>query len=151
MYYNIVNTDGFKNVMAVNLANIISLLVETETEFGILVDMKAVEFDPKLPKSIELRDPSYFILANYTLQSVVIEKDIMRFEAGFGEEGFGSVVTMPLLSILQILIEDKVIAINMSPPPTQKPSQKRIKQEDGKSRSFNAFASNPENAKFFKK
>jgi len=87
MYYNVVNTDDFKDVMAVNLANIISLLVETETEFGILVDMKAVEFEPQLPKSIALRNPSYFILANYTLQSVVIEDDIMRFEAGFGEEG----------------------------------------------------------------
>lgn len=151
MFYNIVNTDDFKDVMVVNLANIITLLVETQTEFGILVDMKAVEFEPELPDSIGLRDPSYFILANYTLQSVVIEDDIMRFEAGFGEEGFGSVVTMPLLSILQISIDEKAVAINMSVPPTQKPSQTKVKKEENKSKSFNAFATNPENAKFFKK
>jgi hypothetical protein len=151
MYYNIVNTDDFKEVMSVNLANVIALLVETETEFGILVDMKAVEFEPPLPESIELRDPSYFILANYTLQSVVIEEEFIKFEAGFGEEGFGALVTMPLLSIMQVSIEDKAVAINMSPAPTEKPSTQKLQQEQKKSDSFNAFAANPENAKFFKK
>ncbi|MGM0623025.1 MAG: hypothetical protein ACQESH_03290 [Campylobacterota bacterium] len=149
MYYNIVNTDDFKEVMSVNFANIISLLVESETEFGILVDMKAVEFEPELPSNIELRDPSFFILANYTLQSVLIEDDIMKFEAGFGEDGFGAVVSVPLLSILQISIEDKAIAINMSPAPTQKPKKKEAAKDNTKS--LNAFAANPENAKFFKK
>lgn len=151
MYYNIVNTQDFKEVMAVNIANIISLLVDTDTEFGILVDMKAVEFNPALPEDITMRDPSYFILAGYTLQSVVIENDILKFEAGFGEDGFGSVVTMPLGSVMQISIEDKPIAVNMSPAPTQKPSEQNEIENQNKDRSFNAFASNPENAKFFKK
>lgn len=151
MYYNIVNTDDFKEVMNVNLTNIISLLVETDTEFGILVDMKAVEFGPQLPQSIELRDPSFFILAGYTLQSVNIENELLKFEAGFGEEGFGSVVTMPLGSIMQISIDEKAVAINMSPTPTQKPTKMKEKNKEDKSKSFDAFASNPENAKFFKK
>lgn len=151
MYYNIVNTDDFKEVMNVNIANIISLLVDTDTEFGILVDMKAVDFNPKLPENVKMSDPSYFILAGYTLQSTRIENDMLKFEAGFGDDGFGSIVTMPLGSVMQISVDEKAIAINMAPAPTQKPTEKKEQKQENKSKSFNAFADNPENAKFFKK
>ncbi len=151
MYFNIVNSEDFKKIMQINLSNIIGFLVDSETEFGLLADMKAVEFDPPLPERLQLRDPSYFILGGYTLQTAVIENEMLVFEAGFGEDNFGSIVRMPLGSILQLSLDDKAIAINMAQAPTQKPSQVQQQQQQHQERSMNVFASNPENEKFFKK
>jgi len=151
MYFNIVNSDDFKKIMQINLSNIIGFLLESETEFGVLVDMKAVDFDPLLPDDLTLGDPSYFVLGGYTLQSAAIENETLVFEAGFGEDNFGSTVTLPLASILQISLDNKAIAINMAPSPTQKPSQVKQEEQKHQKHSMNVFASNPENEKFFKK
>jgi hypothetical protein len=60
-------------------------------------------------------------------------------------------VSVPLGSILQISLDDKAVAINMAPSPTQKPSQQEQHEKQHQKRSMNVFASNPENEKFFKK
>ncbi len=151
MFFNLVDSEDFKNIMRVNIANVVSYLIDTQSEFGLLVDMKAVDFTPPLPEELQLRDPSYFVLAGYTLQTAEIEDDVLIFEAGFGEENFGSTVEVPLGSVLQVSLDDKAVLINLSTPPVQKPKQVVEQKEDGVNQSMNAFASNPENAKFFNK
>ena len=46
---------------------------------------------------------SLFILSNYTYSTVQINDTHLSFEAGFGNENFGSVVNLPLHSIFKLL------------------------------------------------
>jgi hypothetical protein len=72
------------------------------------------------------------------------------FEAGFGAENFGSVVTVPLLSILQVIVDETPLLINLA---SYKKETKVTKTADegGVENSMASFLSNPENSKFIKK
>ena len=65
----------------------------------------------------------------------------MTFEAGFGNENFGSVVKIPLYAIFQIVIDESILYIN-SVATVEKFNK------DLKKNSFNIFKNNPNNKKF---
>ena len=75
----------------------------------------------------------------------------MVFEAGFGSDNFGSVVSVPLLSVIQIIIDETPILINLATH-QEKTLKEEIKiDENGVENSMASFLSNPENSKFIKK
>ena len=86
---------------------------------------------------------SLFTLSNYTYTTVQIDDDYMSFEAGFGNENFGSVVKIPLHAIFQIVVDESILYIN-SVATVDKFNK------DLKKNSFNVFKSNPNNKKFDK-
>ena len=72
------------------------------------------------------------------------------FEAVFGAENFGSIVSVPLLAIMQIIVDETPILINLA---SYKKEVKRAYKSDesGIENSMASFLSNPENSKFLKK
>ncbi|MCD8478145.1 MAG: hypothetical protein LRY68_09910 [Sulfurospirillum sp.] len=72
----------------------------------------------------------------------------MSFEAGFGNENFGSLVSVSLDAILQIVVEEVPVFINLSTPSKV---VNKVPKEKGIKRSMEALMSNPENQKLIKK
>ncbi len=150
MILDIAKSKSFAQMMQQHLKDMIYYLLESNQNFGILCNLDFVEFDPPLPDSIlnEFTDMTLFFLAGYTFESTRIENNSIIFEAGFGAENFGSVVTVDLLAIMQLLIDDMPALINMARPI----KNDSVKQDDsGVQNSLNALLSNPENQKFLKK
>ncbi len=116
------------------------LLDNIADEFDMLCVKEDIGFNPALPEHIASghSDMIMFSLANYTLSTAKIENDSLIFEAGFGEENFGSVVTVPIENILQITQFEAPLFIN---PTATLPKPKK---EDPK----NPFAMNPRNKRF---
>jgi len=136
----IINLPYFRDLKEKHAKEILELLLQRDDEFSILANTKAITFDPPLPENITslFTDVIVFAIANYTLQSAHIKDENFIFEAGFGEENIGSVVTVPLYSILQITEDEVPLFINASAtlPKEEKPK--------------NPFAMNPRNKKFIK-
>lgn len=86
--------------------DIINALLEAQVNFSILSSTKQASFTPSLPSHIYdgLQGISLFVLAGYTFKSAVTYDSYMEFEAGFGKENIGSVVSIPFSSIMQIII-----------------------------------------------
>jgi len=95
---------------------ILSLLLSKQYEFDILCVTEKISFNPSLPEHITsaFGEMILFSLANYTLKSAKIENENLVFEAGFGEENIGSIVTVPIKSIVQITHEETPLFINIT-------------------------------------
>ena len=144
MLYDILQDEEFGTILKNHAIDIITYLFEKNEEFGVLVDISSVDFDPMLPQEIMQQLPEFtlFVLANYTYESAKLEGSTLSFEAGFGPQNFGSVVSVPVESILQIIIDETPIFVNLTASIAQKPKPKN---------SMEALLSNPENRKFLKK
>jgi hypothetical protein len=116
------------------------LLDNVDDEFSILCVLDGIKFEPMLPAHIisAYKDIIMFVLANYTLASAKIVDNNLVFEAGFGEENFGSVVTVPIENIIQITQYETPLFIN---PAATLPKPKKEKPK-------NPFELNPRNKKF---
>ena len=138
----------FSNMMKSHIVDIISLLLDREEFFYILTNINSVEFNPELPSHISdsFKPITLFVIAEYTFESAYIEDGYFIFEAGFGAENIGSIVKVPLGSIVQIMLEETPIFINLAyeMPPSYKKRDENIKK------STNIFLSNPENKKILK-
>ena len=122
-----------------------------EQNFGILCKIEDTTFEPSLPESInsEFRPLTLFFLAGYTFETARIEDGYLIFEAGFGADNFGSVVSVPLLSIMQLIIDESPVLINLSV--YKKGLEiKKEPEASGVKNSMASFLSNPENSKFIK-
>ncbi len=154
MLEDIINDADFAKVMKGNMQGLIVYLFEKNMHFGILCNIDDVSFSPELPDEILLQfhKMTLFYLAEYTFQSAKIEDDCLVFEAGFGADNFGSIVSVPLLSIVQIIVDDQPIFINLSKYKEEKPTSSDRKEidEKGVENSMSIFLSNPENSKFLK-
>lgn len=152
MLKQILDDTSFGDVMQHNIANVLHYLFENNQDFGVLCKLEFVTFEPSLPKHIskDFRNMTLFYLAGYTFDSATIQNNMLLFEAGFGEENFGSLVGVALSSIVQIIVDDTPILINLYNYKKQK-IKKETKQSGGIENSMSAFLSNPENARFFKK
>lgn len=153
MLENVIDEAGFAAIMKNSMQDVIIHFFEMEQNFGILCKIEEVSFDPELPEEInrEFRPFTLFFLAGYTFESARIEDGYLMFEAGFGAENYGSVVSVPLLSIMQIIVDETPIFINLSVYKEQE-SEKIVKSDDkGVQNSMASFLNNPENAKFLKK
>ncbi|CAJ99863.1 hypothetical protein [Helicobacter acinonychis] len=87
----------------------LQFLSKNHLSFNLLCERDAIDFSPKLPKEIQEKFGSLvlFVLAGYTLESLMIDTQSVQFEAGFGPNNIGSVVQVKLPSIIQILIKEK--------------------------------------------
>jgi len=150
---NVIEDIEFARLMQKNIQDLIIHFFEKEQNFGILCKIEDVDFEPTLPDSIntEFRPLTLFFLAGYTFETARMEDDMLIFEAGFGSENFGSMVSVPLISIMQVIIDETPVLINLA---TYKEdiTQKEFKADDnGVENSMASFLSNPENSKFIKK
>jgi hypothetical protein len=139
--------------MQKNIQDLIIHFFEKEQNFGILCKIEDVEFEPILPDNVnaEFRPLTLFFLAGYTFETAHIEDDILAFEAGFGSENFGSMVSVPLISIMQIIIDETPVLINLATYKEDMSLQELKVDDTGVENSMASFLSNPENSKFIKK
>ena len=152
MLFDIIKSSSFARLMENHVRDMLIYLFENDQNFGILCKIEHVTFDPLLPKHIndEFRAMTLFFLAGYTFESARIDHDVLIFEAGFGQENVGSFVSVPLLSIVQIIIDDTPAFVNLAIPQEQHPII-NIEKHEGVQTSMSALLANPENQKFLKK
>ena len=145
MIRNIIEDEEYKNLIENQIKETVFFLLEKNQEFSITANIEPVTFTPELPSVIrnQMHKFSLFTLSNYTYTTVQIDDDYMSFEAGFGNENFGSVVKIPLHAIFQIVVDESILYIN-SVATVEKFNK------DLKKNSFNIFKSNPNNKKFNK-
>ncbi len=145
MNLELFHTDDYKSLIKDHIFNTISFLLDHDIEFSLAVEVRHVSFEPTLPSHISssFDDVVLFVIAGYTLESAHLGMDEFFFEAGFGEEGIGSTLTIPLLAIKQIFVDDYPIAINISEP-------KRKVEKPKINNSMEALLNNPENKKLLK-
>jgi hypothetical protein len=151
---NVIDEAGFATIMKKSIQDIIIHFFEMEQNFGILCKIEEVSFDPVLPESInsEFRALTLFFLAGYTFETAKIEDGYLIFEAGFGADNYGSIVSLPLLSIMQIIIDETPVFINLSVyKEKEKGNLVDVNDESGVKNSMASFLNNPENSKFLKK
>ena len=152
MLESVINDRGFASLMQKNIEGLIIHFFEKEQNFGILCKIEDISFDPQLPDSInsEFRPLTLFFLAGYTFETARIEGDSLVFEAGFGADNYGSLVTAPILSIMQVIVDETPVLINLSNYKKETVVKKEI-DNGGVENSMASFLSNPENSKFLKK
>ena len=152
MLENVIEDTDFAMMMQRNIEDMVIHLFDKEQNFGILCKIEDVSFEPILPQNVnaEFRPLTLFFLAGYTFETARIMDDSLVFEAGFGSENFGSLVSVPLLSIMQVIVDETPVLINLA---TYKHTQKIDTKIDknGVQNSMSSFLSNPENSKFTKK
>ena len=143
MIKDIIENEEYKDLVESQIKENILFLLEKNQEFSITANIEPITFTPELPKVIkdQMHKFSLFILSNYTYTTIQINDEYMTFEAGFGNENFGSVVKIPLYAIFQIVIDESILYIN-SVATVEKFNK------DLKKNSFNIFKNNPNNKKF---
>jgi hypothetical protein len=143
MIRDIIENDNYRILVEKQIKENILFLLEKNQEFSITANIEPITFNPELPKVIkeQMHKFSLFILSNYTYTTVQVDDEFLSFEAGFGNENFGSVVKIPLHSIFQIIVDESILYIN-SVATVDKFNK------DLKKNSFNVFKNNPNNKKF---
>ena len=143
--------DDFCTILEENALDTLSFLLDNGYEFGILCNLDVVEFQDELPEDSggRLKPVTLFMIAGYTYDSAEITDDlILEFEAGFGSDGFGTIVQVPISGIVQIIVSDTPIFINLTATNQQKKEKKNKKGNEARSK--NVFLNNPKNKNFFK-
>ncbi|MDQ7046356.1 MAG: hypothetical protein Q9M39_01530 [Sulfurovum sp.] len=155
MTINIFQTPEYRTLMQTHISHTIDYFFQKNQEFALACEIKHVTFSPELPSSIQesFDDTVLFILSGYTFESAQLEDDYFSFEAGFGSENFGSTVSIPLLAIKQLFVNDNPIIINHAKLPLQREEMKAVSssKESSKKSSMEALLNNPENKKLLKK
>jgi len=143
MTINLLQTPEYRNLMQEHISNTIGYLFNKNQEFAVVCEVSDINFSPELPKNIidTFKDTVLLIIGNYSLESATLGDNKFSFEAGFGEESFGSTVSMPLLAIKQVLLGDHPIVLNFSKP----------EPVSGTRTSMEALLNNPENKRLLKK
>jgi len=149
---NVIEDNDFARLMQKNIQDLIIHFFEKEQNFGILCKIEEVYFDPELPDDInaEFRPLTLFFLAGYTFETARIEENTLVFEAGFGQDNIGSIVSVPLLSVMQIIIDETPVFINLATRKELESVKSEEENKEGVKNSMASFLSNPENAKFLK-
>ena len=152
MLYDIIKDEKFAGLMQGHIQDLLIHLFDQNQNFGVLCKIDQLQFSPELPEDIsrEFRAMTLFFLAGYTFETARLEGDYLYFEAGFGPDNYGSLVTVPLLSIMQIIIDETPIFVNLADPVYEKREENIEEKESGIKSSMASFLSNPENAKFKK-
>ncbi len=151
MLYEMIKDKKYMDLMSKHIQDLLIFLFEQEQNFGVLCKIELLNFEPELPEHIrnEFRPMTLFFLAGYTFESARLDNDTLIFEAGFGEENVGSFVQVPLLSIMQVIVDETPIFVNLASP-SEIASNQPPKRENGVENSMASFLSNPENQKFIK-
>ncbi|EKG1753297.1 hypothetical protein ACVV8G_000648 [Campylobacter jejuni] len=145
MLETILKNENFIHTMQKHCYEVISHLIEENIEFSIVANTNFIDFDPELPKELDVKQNPYalFALGGYTFESIQLNKDFIQFHAGFGNDDFDSFVKVDLGAITQIQIENSILFVNFS----------LYKRKDNKNlqKSKNIFLNNPKNKDIFKK
>jgi hypothetical protein len=145
MTINLFQTPEYKTLMQDHIEKTISYLFSKNQEFALACEIKYVSFTPELPADIKdtFKETVLFVLSGYTYESAKLEEGYFYFEAGFGNNNFGSTVTVPILAIKQLFVGDHPIVLNLAEPI----SNKKVSNKN----SMEALLNNPENKKLLKK
>ena len=143
MINDIIEDIEYKKLVEAQIKENIIFLLNKNQEFSITANIESAIFTPELPKVIkdQMNKFSLFVLSNYTYSTVQVNDMHLSFEAGFGNENFGSVVKIPLHSVFQIIVDESILYIN-SVATVEKFNK------DVKKNSFDVFKNNPNNKKF---
>ena len=150
MIFNIIEDIDYRDMIEGQIFEVIGYLLNKNEEFSITVNINGVNFNPEIPESISQNFQNFtlFTLANYTYTTIELTDTHISFETGFGAENFGSVVTIPLYAIFQVVVKESILFLN----PTATVEKYFIKQEvklkddeDQQTRSMNAFTMNRKN------
>ena len=132
----------YKQLAVQNIHATLELLLKKGVEFSIISHTNVIDFNPVIPKEIITFDEiAMFIIAGYSYESSNLSKTSLSFEAGFGEENFGSVLTIPLEAIVQIAIGEELLLINHFEP------KEVVIEEEKENSSMDILLNNPENLK----
>ena len=135
---DIYQSNNYKENIIKSNYYILKFLLTQNVDFYVVCHTNVIDFNPPVPSSIiEFDELTPFYIANYTLESSVLNKDSLSFETGFGADNFGSILTIPLEAIYQIIYKEELLAINYYKPQKKKDS-------------MDIFLNNPENLKLFK-
>lgn len=143
MTKNIIENKKFKDLMSSQIKQLIEFILKEDEEFSIVANINGITFTPELPKNVmkNMSKFSLFVLSNYTYSTIQLDDEKISFEAGFGNENFGSVVSIPYHRVFQIVKDDALLFINSVA------SIDNI-QEDKTKKSMDIFKNNPKNKKF---
>lgn len=143
MIKNIIENEEYKNLVEKQIKENVLFLLDKNQEFSITANIEPITFTPELPSVIknQMHKFSLFTLSNYTYTTIQIDNEYMSFEAGFGNENFGSVVKIPLHAIFQIIVDESILYLN-SVATVEKFNK------DLRKNSMNIFKNNPNNKKF---
>ncbi len=143
MITKVLQNNEYRKLQEEQVKDQLMTLVGLVDTFSITANINATSFNPDLSDDIKKNFSQYtlFSLANYTFESIMLHDDNISFEAGFGEENIGSVVTIPYIAIFQIIIDESILFIN----PSATMVIKKEKELDQKQRSMNAFKMNARN------
>ena len=143
MIKDIIENPNYKELIEKQIQDIIVFLLDNNQEFSITANVTPISFNPALPEEIksQLHKFSLFVLSNYTYTTIEINEEFLSFEAGFGNENFGSVVKIPLHAIFQIIVDDSILYLNSIA--TVEKFNKNLEKN-----SFNIFKNNPNNKRF---
>ncbi|MCG3685116.1 hypothetical protein [Aliarcobacter butzleri] len=143
MIKDIIENPNYKELIEKQIQDIIVFLLDNNQEFSITANVTPISFNPALPEEIksQLHKFSLFVLSNYTYTTIEINEEFLSFEAGFGNENFGSVVKIPLHAIFQIIVEDSILYLNSIA--TVEKFNRNLEKN-----SFNIFKNNPNNKRF---
>lgn len=154
MIFNIIEDIEYKEMLEGQIFEVIEFLIDKGEEFSITANINGVKFNPEIPSSIAENFPHFtlFTLANYTYTTIQLTETDISFETGFGAENFGSVVTIPLHAIFQIVIDESILFLNPTATVNKYFKKQEKNQEtsiDQETRSKNAFMMNSKNKKLF--
>ena len=145
MTINLFQTSEYKALMEDHINRTILYLFEKDSEFAIACEIQHITFSPELPVNVleTFKETVLFILSGYAFETAKLEEGYLSFEAGFGENNFGSTVNVPLLAIKQLFVGDNPIVMNFAQPTKKKMASTQNSME--------ALLNNPENKKLLKK
>lgn len=150
MTINLFQTPEYRTLIQTHIFETIKYLFDKNQEFALACEVKYITFSPELPSNIKesFDDTVLFILSGFTFESAQLNEGYFTFEAGFGSDNVGSVVSVPLLAIKQIFVGDNPIVINLANPVIVGGEKKE--GSASKKSSMEALLNNPENKKLLK-
>ncbi len=150
MLETLIASQEFNGLMKRHASELMEMLLKRGVNFSILTNIADVSFSPPLPESItkSFKPITMFFLAGYTFESTQMYNGVISFEAGFGSDNFGSIVSLPLESVLQVIVEEIPVFINLGTPSKKEEVKPK---EIGIKRSMDALMANPKNQKLIKK
>jgi len=150
MAISLFQTPEYRRLIQTHISETVQYLFDKNQEFALACEVKYITFTPELPSEIigSFDDTVLFILSGFTFESAQLETGYFTFEAGFGNDNFGSTVSIPLLAIKQIFVGDNPIVINIADPVMESGEEKE--ESTSKKSSMDALLNNPENKKLLK-
>jgi len=147
MITKILQNKDYNELVVSQVRDLFMLLVDITENFSVTANLNGVNFDPELPEVIQntLAQYTLFSLANFTFESIMLDDNYISFEAGFGAENFGSVVTIPYSAIFQIIADESILFVNPVATIEKKFEIDIEEASDQEKRSRSAFMMNPKN------